>query len=380
MRVLILGCKDYPAFATPAVHSGGMEVYAERMIRSLADRARFTLLTVGGRSDDAATVRALGGARGLRTQPLSLLVRSLLALRSRPDADVLNPQTPLAGLAAYWANRRWGVPYVVTVHIFAADPSHAGGALPARLYDRVERLVYSRASAVVPTGRRLAAALAERHPAAAARIRVVTAAGGGVLETAPRAETRARLGISEALPCLLFLGRIVGENVLIELVTALRRVREGGLEAMLLIAGSGNREAEVEEKIRALGLRDAVRWLGPLRGAEKFDVLAAADVMVRTSRHEVFPEAYLEALSVGTPVAATPAGDTPDLAEDSGAVALLPFGDPEGQARVLAELLVDRARLGAMRERALDYSRRVTWERRKEDYHRVLADAAGSAR
>jgi glycosyltransferase involved in cell wall biosynthesis len=380
VRVLILGCKDYPAFATPAVHSGGMEVYAERMVRSLADRVRFTLLTVGGHSDEAATVRPLGGARGLRTQPVSLLARSLVALRSRPDADVLNPQTPLAGLGAWWANRRFGIPYVVTVHIFAADPSHTGGDALARLYDRVERLVYSRAAAIVPTGRRLAAALAARHPSAASRIRVVTAAGGGVVETAPRAETRARFGISEALPCLLFLGRIVEENVLTELVTAFRRVRDGGLEAMLLIAGSGNREAEVEEKIRALGVQDAVRWLGPLRGAEKFDVLAAADVMVRTSRHEVFPEAYLEALSVGTPVAATPAGDTPDLADDSGAIALLPFGDPEGQARILAELLADRARLTSMRDRALDHSRRVTWERRKEDYFRVLADAAGGAR
>ena len=30
MRILVLGCKDYPAFTTPSVHCGGMEVYAER--------------------------------------------------------------------------------------------------------------------------------------------------------------------------------------------------------------------------------------------------------------------------------------------------------------------------------------------------------------
>src|SRR5437868_13946069 len=77
MRILVLGCKDYPAFATPWVHSGGMEVYTERMVRSLAGRAEFTLYTAGGQSDDAARVTALGARGGLRPPPRPLLVRSL---------------------------------------------------------------------------------------------------------------------------------------------------------------------------------------------------------------------------------------------------------------------------------------------------------------
>jgi len=118
--------------------------------------------------------------------------------------------------------------------------------------------------------------------------------------------------------------------------------------------------------------------IGPIRGQEKLDLLAAADLMVRCSRHEVFPEAYLESLSVGTPVAATPAGDTPDLAEDSGAIELLPFGDPVGQAAVLAALLDDDARRKQMGGRALDYSRRVVWSDLSERYWRVLERAARS--
>lgn len=375
MRVLVLGCKDYPAFSSPWVHSGGMEVYAERMIRSLADRVEFTLCTVDGRSDEAAQVQALGGARGLRTQPISLLFRTLARLRSRPPADVLNPQTPLSAVAAWWVARRFRIPYVVTVHIFAAEPSHSGGPLGAGAYHRVERLVYGRAAAIIPTGRRLGAALAASHPAVAGRIRVVTAAGAGVIAAADREQTRAKWNVPHGAPCLLFLGRIVGENVLTELVAAVHHVRAGGVKAILLIAGSGDRQAEVEETVRALGLGDAVRWLGSLRGAAKYDALAAADLMVRTSRHEVFPEAYLEALSVGTPVAATPAGDTPDLAADSGAVALLPIGDPRGQADVIGRLLSDHAEREAMRARALDYSRCVTWQRRKEEYLAVLESA-----
>ena len=127
------------------------------------------------------------------------------------------------------------------------------------------------------------------------------------------------------------------------------------------------------------GEAGAIRMIGAVRGQEKLDLLAAADLMVRTSTHEVFPEAYLEALSVGAPVAATPAGDTPDLAEDSNAIALLPLGDPRGQAAILGELLGDPARLDRMRVAALDYSRRFRWEAQKDRYWDVLRSAAGAS-
>jgi glycosyltransferase involved in cell wall biosynthesis len=144
----------------------------------------------------------------------------------------------------------------------------------------------------------------------------------------------------------------------------------------LLIAGAGDRERRVANGILSAGLGGAVRMIGAVRGQEKLDLLAAADVMVRTSTHEVFPEAYLESLSVGTPVAATPAGDTPFLAEESGAIELLPFADPAGQAVALGALLDDPERRERMRASALEYSRRFVWARQKDRYWDLLATAA----
>jgi len=382
MKVLVLGCKDYPAFTTPSVHSGGMEVYAERMIRSLSDRARFTLLTVGGVSDAAATVVPLGAANGLRSQPLTLMMRSWNHLRSaRPQADLLNPQTPLAGLVARMAKRRFNIPYVVTVHIFGSDPAHAGGKLNALAYSYVERLVFSDATSIIPTGRRLGAALEERYQAISSKICVVTAAAEGVKQTGPRNVTRRRFGIAPEASLILFLGRLVEENGIEDLMTAFARVHDTRASACLVIAGTGDREEHVHSRIRSLGMGGvdgAIRMIGAVRGQEKLDLLAASDLMVRTSTHEVFPEAYLEALSVGTPVAATPVGDTPYLAEDSRAIALLPPGDPVGQAALIGALLDDPARRERMRAAALDYSARFRWDTQKERYWNVLASAAGA--
>ncbi len=376
----MVGCKDYPAFSTPWVHSGGMEVYAERMVRSLADRAEFTLYTAAGASDAAARVVPLGAARGIRTQPLSLVLRSWMkCAREGGGFELLNAQTPLAGLVARMAKRRFGIPYVVTVHVFGSDRAHAGGRLAAAAYGRVQEVVFSEAAAIIPTGRKLADDLSRRHPAVRSRVRVVTAAGSGVSAAAERGVTRARLGIGPTIPCLVFLGRIVRENGLPDLLEAVAHLKKGFPDAKLLIAGGGDSEAEVAERIRFLQLESVVTRLGPVRGQEKLDLLAAADLLVRTSRHEVFPEAYLEALSVGTPVAATPAGDTEYLARESGAVALLPFGDPLGQSRVIDGLLRAPETIARMRVGALDYSARERWEGRKEAYWDCLVEAAGAS-
>ncbi len=376
----MVGCKDYPAFSTPWVHSGGMEVYTERMVRSLAGRAEFTLYTAAGASDAAARVVPLGAARGVRTQPLSLVLRSWRkCARGGGGFQLLNPQTPLAGLVARMAKRRFGIPYVVTVHVFGTDRAHAGGRLAAAAYGRVQEVVFSEAAAIIPTGRRLADDLSRLHPEIRSRVRAVTAAGSGVSAAAERDVTRAHLGIGPTVPCLLFLGRIVRENGLLDLLGAMAQLKKGFPDVKLLIAGGGDGEADVERCIRFLQLESAVTRLGPVRGQEKVDLLAAADLLVRTSRHEVFPEAYLEALSVGTPVAATPAGDTEHLAHESGAVALLPFGDPPGQARVIDGLLRAPETLARMRAGALDYCARERWEGRKEAYWDCLAQAAGAA-
>ncbi|HTL92576.1 MAG TPA: glycosyltransferase family 4 protein, partial [Steroidobacteraceae bacterium] len=349
-------------------------------IHSLSSKYRFSLLTAGGRSDEHADVTALGAARGLRTQPLSLLLRSWARLWStRPEFDVLNPQTPLSALAARMVKRKFGIPYVVTVHIFGAEPAHAGGRLQASAYSRVESLVFSNADAIIPTGRRLGEALKRKYPGIAAKVSVVTAAGQGVREVAPRDETRLRFGIEKHEQLLLFLGRLVEENGLEETLEAFVHLKQNRAGLRMLIAGTGNQQAQVAEKIRELNVSNEVRMIGAMRGQTKLDLLAAADLMVRSSRHEVFPEAYLESFSVGTPVAATPAGDTSLMAEDSQAIELLPIGDPAGQAAVISRLLDDPARLARMRESALDYSRRFVWDAQKDRYASLL-EAAGGGR
>jgi len=51
-HILILGCKNYPAFSSKKVISGGMEVYVTEIINNLKHDFRFTVIAGYSYSDD----------------------------------------------------------------------------------------------------------------------------------------------------------------------------------------------------------------------------------------------------------------------------------------------------------------------------------------
>jgi glycosyltransferase involved in cell wall biosynthesis len=110
--------------------------------------------------------------------------------------------------------------------------------------------------------------------------------------------------------------------------------------------------------IDEMGLHGAVHFAGALGDDELVAAMAAADVLVVTSRHEGFGVPVLEAMSVGLPVVAAHAGALPEVVGDAGL--LVDAADPwelsGAVARVLAdaELRESLAAAGGRRLAALD--------------------------
>ena len=112
--------------------------------------------------------------------------------------------------------------------------------------------------------------------------------------------------------------------------------------------------------------------IGPVLGDIKNQLIKRADLMIRTSYHEVFPITYLEAMSFGTPVIATPVGDVPYLAKISGAIELVPVNDPEKIADSVARLKASPAQLQKMSESGIKFIESISWEKQADKFQRVL--------
>ncbi len=232
--------------------------------------------------------------------------------------------------------RALGVP--VILHLHGADFFDFHAALPPRA-QRWLRAVIAGADSIVVIGAAWRTRLVRELGAPERRIHVVL---NGV-PAAPRAVP------DEAVPHLLFLGRIGARKGVGELIEALAAPELRARSWTATIAGDGEADA-YHARIAELGLAHRVTMPGWQDAASTQALLATAAVLVLPSHHEVMPVAVLEAAARGIAIVTTPVGSVPEILQDGVSARLVPPGNVEALARALGELLdcpQTRARLGA---------------------------------
>ena len=133
-----------------------------------------------------------------------------------------------------------------------------------------------------------------------------------------------------------------------ELVEAAAEVKRSAGHVRFVIWGEGPLRAELEGRIRALGLSDTVRLPGATREPEA--ALRQCQIFVHPSLSEASSNVVLEAMATGLPVVATTAGGTPALVQHGQSGLLVPPGSPAALAGAVLSLVADRgfaAQLGA---------------------------------
>jgi glycosyltransferase involved in cell wall biosynthesis len=103
---------------------------------------------------------------------------------------------------------------------------------------------------------------------------------------------------------LVFLSRLDAKKGLELLLLAFAGARARYPALALVVAGEGDPSyvSSLRRLASRLGIGDATIWTGFVRGAQKWEVLAGADVFVLPSYSENFAVAAAEAMTVGVPV------------------------------------------------------------------------------
>jgi len=131
------------------------------------------------------------------------------------------------------------------------------------------------------------------------------------ISKAPRGELRGRFRARypqlAGRRIVLFLSRIDRKKGLDLLIPAFNQVVARHPEAVLVIAGDGDRGLveTLQRHAHELGVDNSVVWTGFIGGDNKFEALADADVFVLPSYSENFGIAVVEAMAMGVPVVLT---------------------------------------------------------------------------
>jgi glycosyltransferase involved in cell wall biosynthesis len=150
-------------------------------------------------------------------------------------------------------------------------------------------------------------------------------------------------------PSILFLSRLHYKKGIPLLIEAADLLRARGVDAEVLIAGTGedSYREELAGMIRRRGLQDRVHLVGFVSGALKLSLYQASDLFVLPTSQENFGFVLFEALACGTPLITTRGVDTwPELEASGGGVIV--DADAGKIAESAAALLADRERLAGM--------------------------------
>lgn len=173
-------------------------------------------------------------------------------------------------------------------------------------------------------------------------------------------DTSARmgLGVAEGDFMLTIFARYAPEKGLDFLLDSLARLRElTDRPFRCVICGDGEGYEATASKKQELGLGGIVIQAGFRR--DTADILRASDLYLNTSsRNEAMSFAILEAMNAALPLVVTDVGGNRDLAETNIVCGrVVPYGDTEGFARAILEIMEDdalRARLSDAAGRKID--------------------------
>ena len=161
------------------------------------------------------------------------------------------------------------------------------------------------------------------------------------------AAARARLGIAPDRFVVGWVGRMTGVKRTDDVLESVARLREGGVDAALLLVGDGPDRDHVEQRASELGIIRNCFFLGYQEDVS--DWYQAFDTLILPSANEGTPVVVIEALASGCPVVATSVGGVPDVVREGIDGFLVPAGDVEALVERLAQLAADpelRSRMG----------------------------------
>jgi glycosyltransferase involved in cell wall biosynthesis len=360
-------------------------------------RSGFDVTAISAGGDDLEAIRAAGIRHVIvpftrRFNPLSDLYATwrLWQVLRRERFAVVHTHQPKPGLFGQIAARLAGVPVVVnTVHGFLFTERSRPAArriwvwlewIAARCSDRV--LCVSAEDARTAVRERIAAGDAVVHIGGGIDVRRFSRAE---IPDARLAALRAELRLGPGQRVIGFVGRLVREKGIPELLEAFDEIRAAVPDAVLLLVGPTDdekRDAIAPQEILAARPDAAVRFAGYRHDMP--DLYALMDVFVLPSYREGLPQTLMEAAAIGVPAVTTRVRGCREVVVDGETGLLVPPGDSAALAAAVRRLLDQpevASRMGrnaSVRARQ-HYDERAVFSRLKALYLELLRPEAESS-
>lgn len=152
---------------------------------------------------------------------------------------------------------------------------------------------------------------------------------------------------------LLYVGRIVDDKGLDELLHALFALKKNKINCHLNIIGAGDYLEHINQLALKLNLIDRISIIGKIFNlTELKSYYEKSDIFISPSYHEGFPRTIYEAMIFGLPVVTTPVGGIPAIMKDTFNCRTIKVRSVDDIVRVLSELISNYSQVAELVDNA----------------------------
>lgn len=230
----------------------------------------------------------------------------LIQLFRREKPQIVHTHTPKAGLLGMMAAKIAGVPY--RLHTVAGMPLTVATGAKRQLLNQMEKLTYVCATKVYPNSYGLEQIILQEKFTNPGKLKVIGKGSSNGIDTAQfdpalvseetKKEIRKNLGIKDEDFVFVFIGRVVKDKGINELVKAFNNLYQNSTDVHLVLVGNFEKELDPlqpeteklifeHKNIHAVGYK-----------ANVIDYFAMADVLTFPSYREGFPNVVMQAAAM----------------------------------------------------------------------------------
>ncbi len=186
---------------------------------------------------------------------------------------------------------------------------------------------------------------------------------------------RFELGFSPGDRIILFVGRLVREKGIYELIEVFARVSQNISEAILVIVGEGNEKEALVKLTDEKGIKEKVTFAGNIPHKKLVWWYVASEIVALLSYYEGVPNVLKEAMSCGRAVVAARTAGITELVIDGENGILVEPGSIDQAVLAIEELLAcpELSREMGIHARRLILEKQLSWKNTAEAYREVYA-------
>lgn len=376
-----------------ATHSGSLGKLLQGQLRFMA--AYYEVVGIGSAGEminGKSAIDTLATAEGIRVIPVEMTrsitpfrdlkaVYELYTIFKKEKPTIVHSHTPKAGTLAMLAARMARVPH--RLHTVAGLPLVEATGLKRRLLNFIEKITYSCATKVYPNSLGLQKIILDNGFSKPSKLKIIGKGSSNGIDTeqfspslytkTEKERLRSELSISTSSFVYIYLGRIVKDKGINELVAAFVHLQKNYKHIILLLVGYFDEAtaALLPETILEIKTNKSIQLIDWQEDVRPF--LAISNVLAFPSYREGFPNTVLQASAMQVPSVVSDINGCNEIIHEGVNGHIVAVKNSKALQKGMERLLVDTTHYRQLVENARlpicqNYERSFIWESLLREY------------